>query len=88
MKVFEQEVLVNHWLKTGSPLDDLQKAVTEACGRKAAPIRVAMVGKNRLGHVCEMEAIAGAATGAKSCCRRASSTSAAARASGPAPSTP
>jgi hypothetical protein len=65
MKVFAQEVQVNHWNKTGSPLGNLQKAVTEACGRKSAPIRVALVSKNRLGHVCEMEAIAGATTGSK-----------------------
>ncbi len=65
MKVFEQEVVVPGWLKNGSPLDGLRKAVTEACGKKAAPIRVAMVGKNRLGHVCEMEAI-GEASGGKS----------------------
>ncbi len=65
MKVVAQEVQVNHWNKTGSPLGNLQKAVTEACGRKSAPIRVALVGKNRLGHTCEMEAVAGAATGSK-----------------------
>ena len=65
MKVFEQEVVVPGWLKNGSPLEGLQKAVTEACGKKAAPIRVAMVGKNRLGHVCEMEAL-GDVSGAKS----------------------
>ncbi len=59
MKVFESEVLVPGWLKNGSPLAGLQKAVAEACGKKAAPIRVAMVGKNRLGHVCEMEALGG-----------------------------
>jgi hypothetical protein len=63
MKVFEQEVIVPGWLKSGAPIDGLQKAVSEACGKKAAPIRVAMVGKNRLGHVCEMEAIAGGASG-------------------------
>ena len=57
MKVFEQEVIVPGWLKNGSPIASLQKAVAEACGKKAAPIRVAMVGKNRLGHVCEMEAL-------------------------------
>ena len=88
MKVFEQEVLVNGWLKTGSPLENLQKAVTEACGRKAAPIRVAMVGKNRLGHACEMEAIAGVDRRLEAAPVAASSTSAAARASGPARSTP
>ena len=65
MKVVAQEVQVNHWNKTGSPLGNLQKAVTEACGRKSAPIRVALVSKNRLGHTCEMEAVAGAATGSK-----------------------
>ena len=65
MKVFEQEVVVPGWLKNGSPLEGLRKAVTDACGKKAAPIRVAMVGKNRLGHVCEMEAL-GDAAGAKS----------------------
>ena len=43
MKVFAQEVQVNGWQKTGTPLGNLQKAVTEACGRKAAPIRVALV---------------------------------------------
>jgi hypothetical protein len=59
MKVFEQEVLVPGWLKNDAPLAGLQKAVTEACGKKAAPIRVAMVGKNRLGHVCELEALGG-----------------------------
>jgi hypothetical protein len=63
MKVFEQEVIVPGWLKSGAPIDGLQKAVNEACGKKAAPIRVAMVGKNRLGHVCEMEAIAGGTAG-------------------------
>lgn len=62
MKVFESEVIVPGWLKNGSPLAGLQKAVVEACGKKAAPIRVAMVGKNRLGHVCEMEAIGGLAS--------------------------
>jgi hypothetical protein len=65
MKVFEQEVVVPGWLKSGSPLEGLQKAVLEACGKKAAPIRVAMVGKNRLGHVCEMEAL-GEVSGSKS----------------------
>jgi hypothetical protein len=65
MNVFAQEVLVNNWLKSGSPLENLKKAVGEACGRKATPIRVALVGKNRLGHKCEMEAIAGASTGPK-----------------------
>jgi hypothetical protein len=65
MKVFEQEVVVPGWLKNDAPLASLEKAVAEACGRKAAPIRVAMVGKNRLGHVCEMEALGGT-TGAKS----------------------
>jgi hypothetical protein len=65
MKVVAQEVQVNHWNKTGSPLGNLRKAVAEACGRKSAPIRVALVGKNRLGHTCEMEAIAGATTGSK-----------------------
>jgi hypothetical protein len=57
MKVFEQEVIVPGWLKSGSPIASLQKAVAEACGKKAAPIRVAIVGKNRLGHVCELEAL-------------------------------
>jgi hypothetical protein len=65
MKVFAQEVQVNHWNKTGSPLGNLQKAVTEACGRKSAPVRVALVSKNRLGHACEMEAIEGANVGSK-----------------------
>jgi hypothetical protein len=65
MKVVAQEVQVNHWNKTGSPLGNLQKAVNDACGRKSAPIRVALVSKNRLGHTCEMEAVAGAATGSK-----------------------
>jgi hypothetical protein len=65
MNVFAQEVLVPSWTKSGSPLLNLQKAVGEACARKAAPIRLALVGKNRLGHLCEMEAIAGAATGSK-----------------------
>ena len=37
MKVVAQEVQVNHWNKTGSPLGNLQKAVAEACGRKSAP---------------------------------------------------
>jgi hypothetical protein len=65
MKVSAQEVQVNHWNKTGSPLGNLQKAVTEACGRKSTPIRVALVGKNRLGHTCEMEAIGGVTAGSK-----------------------
>ncbi|HYO24130.1 MAG TPA: DUF3326 domain-containing protein, partial [Lacipirellulaceae bacterium] len=65
MKVFAQEVQVNPWNKSGSPLASLQKAVTEACGRKSAPIRVALVSKNRLGHTCEMEAIGGTTTGSK-----------------------
>jgi len=64
MNVTEQEVLVPNW-KNGSPLESLKKAVTEACGRKSAPIRVALVGKNRLGHQCEMEAIASPTTSAK-----------------------
>ena len=51
MKVFEQEVIVPGWLKSSSPIAGLQKAVAEACGKKAAPIRVAMVGKNRLGQL-------------------------------------
>jgi hypothetical protein len=65
MKVFAQEVQVNAWNKTGSPLGNLQKAVTEACGRKSAAVRVAMVSKNRLGHACEMEAIEGVTNGSK-----------------------
>jgi hypothetical protein len=65
MKVFAQEVQVNPWHKTGAPLENLQKAVVEACGRKAAAVRVALVSKNRLGHACEMEAIEGAAAGSK-----------------------
>ena len=35
MKVFAQEVQVNGWQKTGSPLGNLQKAVAEACGDDA-----------------------------------------------------
>lgn len=65
MKVFAQEVQVNGWQKTGTPLGNLQKAVAEACGRKAAPVRVALVSKNRLGHTCEMEAIDGITAGSK-----------------------
>ena len=58
MKVTEQEVIVRNWLDGGSPLVNLRAAVDSACGRKSAPIRLAVVGKNREGHICEMEAVA------------------------------
>ena len=57
MKIASQEVVVRDWLKTASPLVALQDAVTAACGGKAAPIRLAMTGRDARGAICEMEAI-------------------------------
>lgn len=57
MKIASQEVVVRDWLNTASPLVALQDAVTAACGGKAAPIRLAMIGPDKRGHICEMEAI-------------------------------
>lgn len=57
MKIASQQVVVRDWLSAGSPLVALQDAVGEACGGKAAPVRVAMTGRDARGHICEMEAI-------------------------------
>lgn len=65
MKVVAQEVQVDTWNKIGTPLGNLQQAVNAACGRQSAPIRMAIVGRNQLGHTCEMEAVSGGATGSK-----------------------
>jgi hypothetical protein len=57
MKISGQQIIVRNLLASGSPLEGLQSAVEEQCGSHSVPIRLAIVGRNRRGHVCEMEVV-------------------------------
>jgi hypothetical protein len=58
MKISGQQFIVRGLLDTASPLGGLRTAVEAQCGPASVPLRLALVGKNRRGHVCEMEAVA------------------------------
>lgn len=57
MKVSSQQLSVRHLLTGQSPLTNLREAVDLAFGADATPLRVAVTGKSRTGHLCEIEAV-------------------------------
>ena len=57
MKVSSQQLTVRHLLAGSSPLANLRDAADVAFGPEATPLRVAVTGKSRGGHLCEIEAV-------------------------------
>lgn len=57
MKVSSQQISVRHLFNTPSPLTSLREAVEAAFGPGTMPLRVAVTGKSRAGHLCEIEAV-------------------------------
>jgi hypothetical protein len=57
MKISGQQVIVRNLLANRSPLESLKSAIDQQCGSRNVPIRLGVVGRNRRGHVCEMEVI-------------------------------
>lgn len=57
MKVSSQQLTVRHLLNGLSPLANLRDAAELAFGSDATPLRVAVTGKARGGHLCEIEAV-------------------------------
>ncbi len=58
MRVTQQEIIVNNLLKTGAPLEALSEAVAAQMPDDQQPIRLSVIGKDRRGHQCEVEALA------------------------------
>jgi hypothetical protein len=57
MKVSAQQLTVRQLLNGTSPLANLRDAAELAFGSDATPLRVAVTGKSRGGHQCEIEAV-------------------------------
>ncbi|MCI0492049.1 MAG: DUF3326 domain-containing protein [Planctomycetes bacterium] len=57
MKVSSQQLTIRHLLGGKSPLTNLKDAVDLAFGPGVTPLRVAVTGKTRAGHLCEIEAV-------------------------------
>jgi hypothetical protein len=57
MKVSSQQINVRHLLNGQSPLASLRDAADLAFGPDVTPLRVAVTGKSRSGHLCEIEAV-------------------------------
>jgi hypothetical protein len=57
MKVSSQQLTVRHLLSGQSPLANLRDAAELAFGPEVTPLRVAVTGKSRAGHLCEIEAV-------------------------------
>ena len=57
MKVSSQQITVRQLLNGRSPLANLKDAADVAFGAEATPLRVAVTGKSRAGHLCEIEAV-------------------------------
>jgi hypothetical protein len=57
MKVSSQQITVRQLINGRSPLAKLRDAVEVAFGSEATPLRVAVTGKSRAGHLCEIEAV-------------------------------
>src|SRR5215207_3051819 len=57
MKVSSQQITVSKLFNGRSPIATLKDAADAACGSDATPIRVAVMGKTRSGHTCEIEAV-------------------------------
>ncbi|MBX3427274.1 MAG: DUF3326 domain-containing protein [Pirellulales bacterium] len=57
MKIASHRIAFGSWLKGGSPLAQLERAVADACPATVAPLRAAVVEKTRKGNVCEVEAV-------------------------------
>src|SRR5688572_24747144 len=57
MKVSSQQLTVRHLLNGQSPLANLRDAADLTFGPDATPLRVAVTGKSRSGHQCEIEAV-------------------------------
>ncbi len=57
MKVSSQQLNVRQLFNGRSPISTLKDAADAAFGAEATPIRVAVTGKGRSGHSCEIEAV-------------------------------
>lgn len=57
MKVSSQQITVRQLFNGRSPLATLKDATDLAFGLDATPLRVAITGKSRAGHLCEIEAV-------------------------------
>src|SRR5882757_929419 len=57
MKVSSQQLTVRQLLNGRSPIATLKDAADAAFGADATPVRVAVTGKTRAGHQCEIEAV-------------------------------
>src|SRR6188508_2333887 len=57
MKVTSQQLNVRQLLNGRSPITTLKDAADAAFGENATPVRVAVTGKTRSGHTCEIEAV-------------------------------
>src|SRR6476620_10115560 len=57
MKVSSQQLTVRQLLNGRSPIANLKDAADVAFGADSTPVRVAVTGKTRAGHLCEIEAV-------------------------------
>jgi Protein of unknown function (DUF3326) len=57
MKVASQQITVRNLYGGRSPLANLERAVVDAFGTDTTPLRLAVTGKTRLDHHCEIEAV-------------------------------
>lgn len=58
MKISGKQFTIRGLFDAPSPLDTLRAGVEGQCGKQSIPIRLAVVGKNRRGYICEMEVAA------------------------------
>jgi hypothetical protein len=57
MKVASQQITMRNLLSGRSPLANLRRAIEEALGPDTTPVRLAVTGKFRQEHLCEVEAV-------------------------------
>jgi len=57
MKVSSQQITVRQLFNGPSPITNLREAAEQAFSADATPLRVAVTGKSRAGHQCEIEAV-------------------------------
>jgi hypothetical protein len=57
MKVTSQQIAIRSLFNAPSPLASLEPAVTAEFGDDVTPLRLAVIGKSRSGHLCEIEVV-------------------------------
>ncbi|QDU91387.1 hypothetical protein Pla175_48090 [Pirellulimonas nuda] len=60
MKISQHQIAFRRFLNENAPLESLRSAVEAHCGVGSQAVRVAMMGRDRRGHVVEMETVEGA----------------------------